>query len=51
MLLETCAKGNMVMIFGEITTKANIDYEQVVRDTLRQVGYDDPINGLLLAFS
>ena len=36
---ETCTKTNMVMIFGEITTKANIDYEKIVRDTCRTIGF------------
>jgi S-adenosylmethionine synthetase len=43
---ETCAKTNMVMIFGEITTKAKINYEQVIRDTLAKIGYDDKAKGL-----
>ena len=30
----------MVMIFGEITTSANVNYEQVIRDALRDIGYD-----------
>ncbi|KAL6316427.1 hypothetical protein AAG906_018130 [Vitis piasezkii] len=40
---ETCTKTGMVMVFGEITTKANIDYEKIVRDTCRTIGfvYDD----------
>ncbi|WKA02610.1 hypothetical protein VitviT2T_020778 [Vitis vinifera] len=36
---ETCTKTNLVMIFGEITTKANLDYEKIVRDTCRAVGF------------
>ena len=28
----------MVMVFGEITTKAKVDYEKVVRETLAQIG-------------
>lgn len=36
---ETCAKTNMVMVFGEITTKAKVDYERVVRDTCRGIGF------------
>lgn len=43
---ETCTKTNMVMIFGEITTKAKVNYEQVVRDTLRQIGYDADEKGI-----
>ena len=29
---ETCTKTGMVMIFGEITTKASINYEEVIRN-------------------
>ncbi|KAI4335064.1 hypothetical protein L6164_013746 [Bauhinia variegata] len=29
----------MVMVFGEITTKANVDYEKIVRDTCRNIGF------------
>ncbi|RVX01426.1 S-adenosylmethionine synthase 5 [Vitis vinifera] len=36
---ETCTKTNMVMVFGEITTKADIDYEKIVRDTCRTIGF------------
>jgi S-adenosylmethionine synthetase len=43
---ETCTKTGMVMVFGEITTKANVNYEQVVRDTLKKIGYDDVAKGL-----
>jgi len=43
---ETCAKTGMVMIFGEITTSATVNYEQVVRETLRDIGYDDVAKGL-----
>nr|XP_023913018.1 S-adenosylmethionine synthase 1-like [Quercus suber] len=36
---ETCTKTNMVMVFGEITTKANVNYEKIVRDTCRTIGF------------
>jgi len=43
---ETATKTNMVMIFGEITTKAKINYETVIRNAIRDVGYDDAEKGL-----
>jgi len=43
---ETATKTGMVMIFGEITTKAKINLEQVVRDAVKEVGYDDVKKGL-----
>ena len=36
----------MVMIFGEISTGATVNYEQVIRDTIKEIGYDDPGKGL-----
>jgi len=43
---ETCTKTGMVMIFGEITTKAKVNFEQVVRDTLKKIGYDAKEKGM-----
>ena len=43
---ETATKTNMVMIFGEITTSAKVDYEKVVRETCRAVGFTSDDVGL-----
>lgn len=42
---ETLVKSNMVVIAGEITTSAKINYEQVVRGAIRDIGYtnDDDV--------
>ena len=36
----------MMMIFGEITTKGSINYEQVVRQAIKNVGYDAAEKGM-----
>jgi|LauGreDrversion4_2_1035121.scaffolds.fasta_scaffold13057_5 S-adenosylmethionine synthetase len=43
---ESCCKNNMVMVFGEITTNAKVDYEQVCREVCKSIGYDDISKGL-----
>jgi S-adenosylmethionine synthetase len=42
---ETYAKSNIVIVGGEITTKAKLDYVQIVRDSVREIGYvnDDDV--------
>lgn len=37
---ETCVTTGLVMVMGEITTKASIDVQEIVRETVRQIGYD-----------
>lgn len=37
---ETTVKNNTVLLLGEISSTANVDIEQVVRNTIRQIGYD-----------
>ncbi|MEM6820699.1 MAG: methionine adenosyltransferase [Verrucomicrobiota bacterium] len=36
---ETLVKNNLVVLAGEITTRAKLDYEKIVRETIRKIGY------------
>jgi S-adenosylmethionine synthetase len=36
---ETMVKSNMVILAGEITTRANLNYEAIVRGAIREIGY------------
>ena len=38
---ETLTSTNLVVLGGEITTTAKVDYEQIVRDMLKFIGYDN----------
>jgi S-adenosylmethionine synthetase len=42
---ETLVKNDMVVVAGEITTKAQFDIPAVVRETIKNIGYDDPAIG------
>ena len=42
---ETATCTGFVLITGEITTKAKVDYQKIARDTIREIGYDDSSKG------
>ncbi|MBP7319761.1 MAG: methionine adenosyltransferase [Lachnospiraceae bacterium] len=37
---ETCATTGLVMVMGEVTTTAYVDIQKIVRETVREIGYD-----------
>jgi S-adenosylmethionine synthetase len=39
---ETLVKDNLVVLAGEITTGAKVDYQKVARATIKRIGYTDP---------
>ena len=43
---ETLTNTNLVVLAGEITTTAKIDYEDITRKTLKLIGYDDSEYGI-----
>ena len=43
---ETLTNTGLVVLAGEITTSANVDYIKVTRDTLRDIGYDNTEYGI-----
>ncbi len=44
--IESVAKSNMILIAGELSTTAKIDIDQIVRDRIKEIGYDDEAKGL-----
>ncbi|HVF65597.1 MAG TPA: methionine adenosyltransferase [Casimicrobiaceae bacterium] len=42
---ETLVSTGLVVMTGEITTTAQVDYGRVARETIREIGYNDPVLG------
>jgi len=43
---ETMAATNLIVLAGEITSNSTVDYEQIARNTLKSIGYDNPEYGI-----
>ena len=43
--VETMVKDNLVVLGGEINTKANVDYNNLIQNVVKDIGYDDPDHG------
>ncbi len=42
---ETAITTGLVLVMGEITSSAAVDYQKIVRDTIQEIGYDDSEKG------
>ncbi|KAJ5066301.1 s-adenosylmethionine synthetase [Anaeramoeba ignava] len=42
---ECAVKTGMVLVFGEISTTAHLDYQKIIRNKIREIGYDDSKKG------
>ena len=42
---ETLVKDNLVVLAGEVTTRAKVDFDAVARQTIKRIGYNDAAIG------
>ena len=42
---ETAITTGLVLVMGEITTSAKVDFQTIIRDTIKEIGYDDSSKG------
>ena len=47
MAVETTIKGNLVFIYGEANTKAKLNYEEIAKEVLKDIGYNEEFNFII----
>ena len=47
---ETAAKTGMIMVFGEISSSAHLDFQKIVRGVIKDIGYDDSSKGVAVTY-
>ena len=45
---ECATKTGMIMLLGEVSSTAKVDYQKVVRDTIKEIGFDNCAKGIII---